>query len=294
MTSVLVVGVAVVDYVFLVDKIPAKPQKYVARDAMVVGGGCAGNAAVAISRLGGLAHLASRFGNDAIAETIVADLHSEGVETSLSDRNGVRSACSTVLVDALGERLIVNFRGEGLVTDPSHLANAPTVDAVLADTRWPEGAAFAMSLARERGIPGVMDVEADTDSGCLSAASHLAFSTQGLSALYPGHSVKSALARANSDHHAWCGVTLGAEGVAYIDDGQFRHVPGISVDVKDTTGAGDVWHGAFTLGLAEGNTVLESIGFANTAAALKCMRAGGRNGAPTRPEVDEELVKGGG
>lgn len=293
MTSVLVVGVAVVDYVFVVDEIPTQPEKYVARDAMVVGGGCAGNAAVAISRLGGSAHLASRFGTDAIADTILSGLHDEGVETSLCDRRGVRSACSTILVDAQGERQIVNFRGEGLTSDPTHLGNAPTVDAVLADTRWPQGATFAMNLARERGVPGVMDVEADTDPGCLSAASHLAFSAQGLSALYPGQSVEEGLASAARDHRAWCCATLGPDGVAYIDDGKLHHVPAYAVAVKDTTGAGDIWHGAFTLGLAEGMAELESIRFANAAAALKCARLGGRSGAPTRPEVEEVLTKGG-
>ena len=53
----------------------------------------------------------------------------------------------------------------------------------------------------------------------------------------------------------------------------------------DTLGAGDVWHGAFALRLAEGADELTAIRFASAAAALKCTRPGGRMGAPSRAEV---------
>ena len=62
-------------------------------------------------------------------------------------------------------------------------------------------------------------------------------------------------------------------------------VPGYEVEVLDTLGAGDIWHGAFSLGLAEGQDEIDAARFANAVAALKCTRLGGRAGSPTRSEV---------
>lgn len=291
MTGVLVVGVAVVDYVFFVDAFPRAAEKYRARDAMIVGGGCGANAAVAVARLGGGALLSARLGGDATAEMILADLRSEGVDVSLCDRSGARSSCSSILVDSQGERQIVNFRGAGLTEDAGHLARAPAVGAVLADTRWGAGAVAAMELARARGIPGVLDVEAGTDPAVLAPASHAAFSVQGLADLYPGDP-GAALARVVADHGGWACVTMGAEGVLWRDAaGGEGHVPVPQVEVIDTLGAGDVWHGAFALRLAEGADELNTVRFANAVAALKCRTAGGRTGAPRRAAV-ETFLKG--
>jgi sulfofructose kinase len=66
-------------------------------------------------------------------------------------------------------------------------------------------------------------------------------------------------------------------------------VPGFRVAAVDTLGAGDVWHGAFALALAERRPEAAAVRFANAAAALKVGRAGGRRGAPTRAEVDRFL-----
>ena len=74
MTSVLVVGMVVVDFVFTVDAMPVSAEKYVASDASIVGGGGAANAAVAISNLGGRAQLCGRIGDDMIGGLIVNDL----------------------------------------------------------------------------------------------------------------------------------------------------------------------------------------------------------------------------
>ena len=291
MTGVLVVGVAVVDYVFFVDSFPNAAEKYRARDALVVGGGCAGNAAVAIARLGGTAHLATRLGGDATGALIEADLAAEGVDMALTDRSGARSSCSSILVDAAGERQIVNFRGSGLTELTAQFAGAPDVGAVLADNRWLNGARAAMELARVRGVPGVLDIEAPADASGMSRASHMAFSTQGLDAFYPGLEPPLALERAVEEYGGWACVTLGADGALIYDDEGEVHVPGFAVDVVDTLGAGDVWHGAFALRLADGADEIAAVRFANAAAALKCARPGGRAGAPGRAEV-EALIGG--
>jgi sulfofructose kinase len=94
----------------------------------------------------------------------------------------------------------------------------------------------------------------------------------------------------------WCGVTLGAQGVA-IADGRHgdslpvQYEPAFRVTPVDTLGAGDVWHGAFALALAERCSEREAVRAACAAAAVKVTRHGGRAGAPTRAERDSLLEK---
>jgi len=122
MTSVLCVGIAVLDYVFAVGAMPARPEKYRAKDLAVIGGGIAANAAVAVARLGGKALLATRLGTDATGDAIVAELEREGVDCSPTLRfDGLRSPTSAVLIDEAGERLVVSYSDPQIPSDPAAL-----------------------------------------------------------------------------------------------------------------------------------------------------------------------------
>lgn len=284
MSDILVVGSAVVDFVFEVEQLPTRPQKYRARGARIVGGGCAANASVAITRLGGNAHLAGRLAEDPVGQLIIAGLQSERVSTALTSKAvGGESSYSSVYIDHAGERQIMNYRGRDLIDEPDWAL--PELDAVLADTRWEQGAIAAMRVARDRGIPGVIDGEAPVVREALELASHVAFSRQGLDEYMPDGTVTDRVAMAASLLGTWVCVTDGADGVTWHDGIRGGHVPAFTVDVVDTLGAGDVWHGAFTLALGEGIDEVSAIRFANAAAALKCTRPGGREGAPRREET---------
>lgn len=288
MTDILIAGSATVDFLFEVDELPSRMDKYRARNAQIVGGGCAANAAVAISRLGAQARIAARLAEDPVGQMIVAGLQLEKVATRLIDMTTQgRSAYSSIYVLPNGERQIVSFRGENLAQLPDW-PEAP-FDAALADTRWPEAAVEAMIRARALGVPGVMDAEAPIVPEALTYASHIAFSRQGLDDYMPGLETEAALAEVARRHGGWVCVTDGAHGVTWCHEGEIGHVPAFEVDVVDTLGAGDVWHGAFTLGLAEMMSVDGAIRFANAAAALKCTRPGGRLGAPDRDETEDFL-----
>ena len=261
-----------------------KPEKYGTEDAEIVGGGCAANAAVAIARLGGKALLGARLGTDPIGDMIMADLAAEGVEVSNVTRtHGARSSYSSVFIDAQGERQIVNFRGAGLVLDTRWFEIQRDLGAVLTDTRRVDAALAALTLAKARGIPGVLDGEAPVDPRLMTAASHVALSMQGLRSLYPDLSVEAALACIRADHDAWACVTDGPNGVWFTTKIGVSHMPSHDIRPVDTLAAGDVWHGAFALALAEGADELSAIRTANAAAALKCMTKGAGPGHPPAP-----------
>ena len=289
MTTVLLVGMATVDFLFEVEVMPARAEKYSANNAQIVGGGGAANAACAIARLGGHAVLAARVGNDMPGHLIVEDLKRHSVDCSLLvASDGAQSSFSSVLLDARGERQIVNYRGCDLSDDVSGI-HTISPSAVLADTRWVNGAIAAMKLAHDKSIPGVLDAEAPLDPDVMALASHIAFSRQGLESLAGRlasvSAIKDALHAVAESYPVWLAVTDGSNGVYSLNNGEFFHEPASTVDVHDTLGAGDVWHGAFAYWLGSGNDEKESVKFANAAATLKCSRPGGGRSCPDLADV---------
>ncbi len=290
MTTVLLAGVAVVDFVFLVDEMPDRPEKYRAIDSSIVGGGCAASAAVAVARLGGRAQLASRLGGDRIGEIIRSDLVADGVDCRfIQSFADARSPYASVLIDKQGERQIVSFRDPDIPADAEWLTSqlGSHFDVALADTRWPAGALAILNAAREQSKPGIVDAEAPVAEAieALKAASHIAFSAQGLRDFSGHDDLVRGLREAAAQTGAWVCFTDGPSGVTYLDGDAEKTIRPPQVDVVDTLGAGDAWHGAFALALGEGNDEIAAIGFANAVASLKCTRFGGRAGIPTRQEV---------
>ena len=290
MSEILVVGIAVVDFVFAMDALPRRAAKYRADAAEFVGGGCAASAAVAVARLGGNALLCARLGDDALGDLILSDLESEGVDTTLVNRTpGARSSFSSVYVDQTGERQIVNFPGSGLVEEPDWPEDALKPDAVLVDSRWPAAAIRALELARARDVPGIVDAEASAEEAVLARASHVAFSRDGLRSFAGDQQIEAALHAADARLPGWVLVTDGENGAFHVDADGMKHTPAFSVETKDTLGAGDIWHGAFALALAEASDEGHATWFANAAAALKCTEFGGRKGCPDREALERFL-----
>jgi sulfofructose kinase len=292
--TVLCIGQAVQDFVFSVDAMPTTADKYRASEFEALGGGPAATAAVAISRLGGSARLAARVGDDLLANNIVAELESYGVDCRLVRRMaGRRSSVSAVLVDSAGERMIVNYLDSSMDADPEWLhAYAPLdVAAILTDTRWPEGALLGLNLARRNDLPAILDADLPVpkDGELVRAATHVAFSAGGLADFSGINDPEEALRSVSERTDAWCCVTLGADGTLFIKDGQPGRLPAFDVSVRDTLGAGDVWHGAFALSLAEGMPTGDAVIFASAAAALKVQNGGGRAGCATRKDVEDFL-----
>ena len=279
---------------FSLDEFPDVASKYRATAFHSVGGGPAATAAVAIARLGGTVQLATRIGHDDVGEIVVNELEGHGVDCSLVRRfSGSRTSVSTVLVDRSGERLIVNFLDPQLENQPDWLPDElpSDVDAVLCDTLWPEGALHMLGLARSRGVPGVLDADlpVPADVELLRSASHVAFSQAGLADYCGEADPDIGLSSVAANIDAWCCVTLGAKGAISIDNGEKTLVEAFDVPVSDTLGAGDVWHGAFALALAERADVIDAMRFAAAAAALKVATGGGRSGCPDRQAVEEFL-----
>jgi sugar/nucleoside kinase (ribokinase family) len=128
------------------------------------------------------------------------------------------------------------------------------------------------------------------DDALFRIATHVIFSAECLRATTGVDDLGAALARIAQTGDAFLAVTNGADDILWRDGATLRRSSVFAVKAVDSLGAGDAFHGAFTLALAEGREVAAAMRFAAAAAALKCTRLGGSLAAPTRAEVDGLLA----
>lgn len=296
MPRVLCVGIATQDQLFKIEAMPTRPEKHRASALAITTGGTAANGAVALARLGAETLLWSGLGDDPLGDAILAGLAAEGIDVAGVARHpGVVSPLSAILVDRRGERTVISYSDPFLPGPPEALPDllpAGTA-AVLGDTRWQAGSAHAFRLARRTGVPALLDADRapTTLPEVLGLATHVAFAMQGLRDLTGFDDPRAALAALPAHGDTWFCVTNGPAGAFWREGGTIAHCPAFAVEAVDTLGAGDTFHGALALGLAERRPIAEAVRFASAAAAIKCTRFGGRDGAPTRAEVEAFLAE---
>ncbi|SCB25330.1 sugar kinase [Rhizobium hainanense] len=291
---ILCVGAAVLDTLFRVRTLPQGQGKVLPYDMLQIAEGMASSAAYAIARLGGEASLWGAVGRDDTGERIIHDLGAAGINVGgISQVEGARSAVSTILVDDDGERLIVPFYDPKLHHTVKKFAtdDIAAFDATLVDVRWPALALQVLKAARAMGKPAILDGDVAPDGiieQLAPEATHIVFSEPAAQRLTGTSNVSEMthLLEQRFDHAFIC-VTAGAAGSYWFDEqnNDVAHCPTISVKAVDTLAAGDIFHGAFALAVAERMAPADAIRFSSIAAAIKCESFGGRSGAPTRADV---------
>jgi sulfofructose kinase len=293
---IICVGHAALDRIYRIEAFPPEPTKVRALEHVESGGGMAANAAVAIARLGGRAELWSRTGDDGAGNAIRSGLKAERVDVRcVQGFDGARSSTSAIIVDGKGERLIVGQRDAGMPSGTSWLPleRIREADAVLGDVRWLEGIRAVFTRARKEKVPTILDADLgarEALGGILKLTDYAIFCAPALREFAPGASNADRLQHVLSLGPRHAGVTLGREGYLWREREENGRLPGFSVSVTDTTGAGDAFHGAFALMVAEGRPTPECARVAAAVAALKCRRLGSRAGLPTRGELDAFLA----
>lgn len=292
----LCVGHIALDLIFSVSEFPTHPTKTPAHRHHRGIGGMSGNAAVALARLGAQVDFCGPVGQDETADLFEQVLRAEGVGVAgLRRVQGASSSVSSIIVDRHGERMIFNAKGSALdapgAFDPAVLDG---IDFVLVDPRCPLWAEAALREARRRGIPSMLDGEVSPRADLqrlVPLADWRVFSEPGLRAWQDGEPEALMRALAAQDRSRRVVRTLGAQGLQWCDaQGQLQQLPAVQAGpVVDTLGAGDVFHAALGLALAEGQAERDALRFASAAAALKCSRPDGIAGAPTRAEVQALL-----
>jgi sugar/nucleoside kinase (ribokinase family) len=147
--------------------------------------------------------------------------------------------------------------------------------------------------AKDAGLPVVVDIERNLPhaSDALEAAAHVVVGEAFASDFTGERSIGSMLRALRSRDDQAVVITRGAQGcVGLAPQGEFS-LPAFPVDVVDTTGCGDVFHGAYALALTRGQDPQQAARFASGAAALTATRQGGRDGIPTAAELDAFLAQ---
>ena len=294
---ILCIGMPVRDLVFRVRDLPPRGGKMLADKFDEIAGGNALNGAIGIVRLGGKVLFSGPMGDaaDKADKFIFDQLEAEGIDHSaVVHMPRLVTPISNIMIDPTGERTIVTFRHPELwkVKLPDADTLLANIDAVLTENRCAEFVTGLCAEALRRDIPVVVDADQvmSLSEGMLRASSHLIFSADTLYATAGTDNTEQALRKIGRLTPSFVGVTHGPHGMSWLDrDGGFRHMGGFPVHTVDTLGAGDVFHGSFTLAIAEGQSIDQAMRFAAAAAALKCTRFGGAFAAPTREEVEALL-----
>lgn len=296
--KILCIGMPVRDLIYRIKALPARGEKVRADHFDELAGGNALNAAIGIARLGGRVKFSGPMGDAAETTSgyMFDQIAKEGIETQVVHVPGTVTPISNVMIDPSGERTVVTFRDPKLwnVTLPDTDALLQDCAAVLTENRC---ASFVTELcveASRRKIPVVLDADVvmSMREGLLATSSHIIFSSEALTATAGTNDLEEALRRIAEQASSFVAVTRGAQGMTWLDErGRAQHMPTFPVHTVDTLGAGDVFHGAFALAIAEGERIEDAMRFASAAAALKCTRFGGAFAAPTRQEVEALLAQ---
>jgi sulfofructose kinase len=294
--TIVCIGQTVMDYRFTVAQIPSRAEKYKASDFQVLPGGMAAGAAIAAARLGARVVLASKVGRDSTADTLLTFLANEGIDSQFIERvEGCHTAVSAVCIDPSGERQVVHAPTEAFNRgQPIDVGQLPLAKALLVDPRWPEASFAALQWAYSHGIPSVLDADIaprEVITRLMPLTDWAVFSAHGLAYLFPGLSDETRVMKAQSLGARHVAVTCGKAGVQWLEHLQLQQIAAAPVDVVDTTGAGDVFHGAlaFALAASEIHSARPLLEFANAIAGEKVRAGLGSLGAPYAEQVQPTI-----
>jgi sulfofructose kinase len=293
---VVCIGIATVDAIVAVDRLPGSDERVPGVDGRLAGGGVAATAAVALARLGVPVAFVGRVGDDAAGHWIRDGLAAEGVDVTGLRLAAVRSPVSAVLIETgSGLRSLAPYLGDGgplELTDPDLAACASAEWIHLDDL----GLAVLPALAAAGiGTPVSVDDGVGIRDVAFDRVTLYGPTERVLRGRFPAPALEESLEAALAAGPRIVAATLGSEGSVAAERGpggdvRRHHADSYEVEIESTLGAGDVFHGALLAGLVGGLAIPDALRLANAVAALSCRGLDGRSAIPTRAEADAWLA----
>lgn len=296
--DVLGLGIVAVDDLLYVESYPPADAKTPIQHKERQCGGLTATALVAAARLGSRCAYAGVLGNDELSHFVEERLHHEGVDlTHLVRREDACPAHSIIIVDTTNHTRSILFEISGAVGADPHRPGDDVIrsaSVLYVDHYGIEGTLRAARIARAAGIPIVADIERDEFQDfkeLFSLVDHLIVSREFAAKITTESDPAAATKALWSEDRAVAVVTCGEEGCWYLnrDCSSPIHRPAFRVATVDTTGCGDVFHGAYASALARGLPLAERIRLASATAAMKATQPGGQTGIPTLQQVEAFL-----
>lgn len=292
--DVLGLGCTAVDEILYVPSYPAADRKVEVRLRERHCGGLCATALVAAARLGGACAYAGALGDDDGSRFVLATLEREGVDcTNVIRRVDAGPVRSVIVVDETRRTRNIFYDTRGALGAHPRLPARDLIErarVLLVDRFGIPGMIRAARVARAAGRGVVADFESShlpRFQELLALADHLILSRDFATRITGTRRPESAARRLWRADRAVVILTGGAEG-CWVLDGQgrpVRHHPAFRVAAVDTTGCGDVFHGAYAFALARGLPLADRLELASATAALKATRHGGQAGIPTLRQV---------
>jgi sulfofructose kinase len=283
--DVVGVGLNATDTLLLVPHFPAYAGKVPFQEEMLSPGGQVASAMVTCSRLGLRAKYIGTVGDDERGRIQMESLRSSNINLDhVQLRAGCANQSAYIIIDrTTGERTVLWRRPECLRIDPSEIAPEQISCARLLHIDGHDTAAVehAARIARQAGIPVVVDVDTIYHGfdRVLPYVDYLVASSEFPVQWTNESDPFKALDMIQKEYKMRvAAMTLGAHGALALTEGRFLYSPAFVVNCVDTTGAGDVFHGAFCYSVLQGMPMRDTLDFANAMAALNCMALGARGG----------------
>jgi sulfofructose kinase len=291
------IGGVTVDQIGVVDHVPGPDEVVRLQEYRLEQGGMVATALAAVARLGGAAEFIGSVGDDQNGAFALRSFRRAGIRTRrVRVVPGGTSAFSFVIVEKhSGRRSIIHEPGVQRATRlPGATPDLTGARFLHLDGFWIETAIEAARQAKERGIAVSLDVghnQAHPRIGELLALADYLVPSLAFARRYTGAEDPPEAARRLLATGAGAVIqTLGERGAfAAAAGGEEFTVPAFAVQVVDTTGAGDSFHGGLIYALGQGRSFRDSVRFASAVAALKCTKLGGQQGLPSMEEVQALL-----
>lgn len=290
--KVCVVGSCSMDLVVSSSKRPAAGETVLGESFKTVPGGKGANQAVAAARLGAAVTMIGRVGDDHLGETILNNFKDNQVNVEYVKPVTHMESGTAHIILAEGDNSIVVVKAANDEVTPQYVQQAADVirhsDIVLIQQEIPQETIVEVSrICAEANVPLLLNpaparqVEAEV----LETVAYITPNEHEAAIVFEGTELKDAL-RQYANRLI---ITEGSNGVRYYDGEQEVVVPTYKVEAVDTTGAGDTFNAALGVALAEGQSLADSLQFANRAASLSVTKFGAQGGMPTRAEVEAAL-----
>ncbi len=299
MMNVTGLGQCALDNLFIIDSFPVPDTKKEVLEWTIAGGGPVATALVSLARLSIQCTFFGITGDDEAGEKIRESLRTENININgLLKRSDANSQVAFIAIEKqTGKRTIFWKRPSAKPLSPDELPDnfLDNTDFLLLDGLMSDVSLYAAQKARDKNIPVMLDA-GRVREGIIELA-HLSdyvvcseeFAIEFTDSTGPFDPEKTILQMKTFNVKSTT-ITLGDKGSITVAGDEIFKTPPFSVDIIDTTGAGDVFHGGYIYGLLQKWDIKKTVRFASAFAALKCKALGGRDGIPCLKEV-EELLK---
>lgn len=283
--DVVGVGLNATDTLLVVPHFPAYAGKIPFEEEILSPGGQVASAMVTCARLGLRTRYIGTVGDDERGRIQMESLRESGINLDyVQRRNGCPNQSAYIIIDrGTGERTVLWSRPDCLRIDASQISPEQIVTARLLhiDGHDTLAVAHAARIAHDAGIPVTVDVDTIYHGfdRVLPYVDYLIASSEFPAQWTNERDPFLALEMIQSEYHMRvAAMTLGAHGALALESGRFLYSPAFVVNCVDTTGAGDVFHGAFCYSVLQGMSLADALDFSNAMAALNCTALGARGG----------------